>query len=155
MDKLEPLVDVSLILRGECLDPEQVTSMLGTAGSKMRKKGDKWRTSTNHEVTAKIGLWALDASRDSISVSDQLSWLRQKLSSATCSPSCVSGVQDAEIYVFIALGENDSDGDYSFYLTPDDLAWITSLGTKISFDVACVPDGGSKPTEEVGGQIPS
>jgi hypothetical protein len=87
MDQTGPLVDVSLFLHGESLDPAQVTLMLGTEGSQTRSKGEKWRTSTGHEVTAKTGLWSLSASRESMSVRDQLSWLRQKLSSATCPPS--------------------------------------------------------------------
>ena len=151
MDESEPLVDVSLILRGERLDPAQVTSLLGVAGSKMRRKGEKWRTSTNHEVTAKIGLWTLDAKRESMVLHDQVSWLRQQLGSATCSPLRIPGVEMAEIDVFIALGSNDhGGGDYESELTPEDLAWISSLGVPVSFTLTYVsyeshPD--LKPTE--------
>lgn len=139
MDKTEPLIDVSLILHGDTLDPAKVTLMLGTQGSKTRSKGEKWRTSTNHEVTAKTGLWALDASRESMSVRDQLSWLRQKLNSATCQPSRIPGVEYADISVFIALGSNDhGGGDHEFQLTLEDLAWISSLGVTISFALTYV-----------------
>jgi hypothetical protein len=134
MDQTKPLVDVSLFLHRDSLNPAQVTLMLGTEGSKTRSKGEKWRTSTGHEVTAKTGLWQLSASRESMSVRDQLSWLRQKLSSATCPPSRIPGVQYADIDVFIALGSNDhGGGDHEFQLTLEDLAWISSLGTRISF----------------------
>ena len=143
MDQTEPLIDVSLLLHGESLDPEKVTLMLGTEGSKTRSKGEKWRTSTDHEVTAKTGLWTLDANRGSMSVHDQLSWLRQKLSSATCPPSRIPGVQNAEISVFIALGSNDhGGGDHEFQLTLEDLAWISSLGATISFALTYVRDKG-------------
>jgi hypothetical protein len=139
MDQTKPLVDVSLFLHGDSLNPAQVTLMLGTEGSKTRSKGEKWRTSTDHEVTAQTGLWSLSASRESMSVRDQLSWLRQKLSSATCTPSRIPGVQYADIDVFIALGSNDQGGgDHEFQLTLEDLAWISSLGTTISFTLTYV-----------------
>jgi hypothetical protein len=139
MDESKPLLDVSLILRGELLDPAQVTSMLGIAGSKMRKKGEKWRTSTNHEVTAKIGFWAVDAKRESMALHDQISSLRQHLASATCSPLRIPGVDLAEISVFIALGSNDhGGGDYECQLTPEDLGWISSLGVTVSFTLTYV-----------------
>ena len=143
MDESEPLVSVSLILRGDRLDPAQVTSMLGIAGSKMQRKGEKWRTSTNHEVTAKIGLWILNAKMESMVLHDQVSWLRQQLGSATCLPLLIPGVEMAEIDVFIALGSNDhGGGDYESQLTPEDLAWISGLGVPICFALTYI--SGSK-----------
>lgn len=142
MSEPDPLVDVSLILYGESLDPTQVTLMLGTEGSTMRRKGEKWRISTDHEGTAKTGLWTLDANRESMSVHDQLSWLRQRLGSATCPPSRIPGVQNAEISVFIALGSNDrGGGDHEFQLTLEDLSWISNLGATISFSLTYVRKG--------------
>jgi hypothetical protein len=49
-------------------------------------------------------------------------------------PLLIPGVQYADISVFIALGSNDhGGGDHEFQLTLEDLAWIGSLGTTISF----------------------
>lgn len=133
MDK-QPLVDVVLYLRGDFLNPIQVTAMLGTNGSKMRVKGEKWRTSTNHEVTAKIGLWTLDAKAESTLLSDQISWLKKKLSSAICLPRNIPGVQQAELSVFIGLGsDEEGDGDYESELSAQDLAWLSNLGVSVSF----------------------
>ena len=74
-----------------------------------------------------------------MSVRDQLSWLRQKLNSATCQPSRIPGVEYADISVFIALGSNDhGGGDHEFQLTLEDLAWISSLGVTISFALTYV-----------------
>jgi hypothetical protein len=134
MDQTESLIDVSLFLHGDSLDPAQVTLMLGTVGSKTRSKGENWRTSMGDEVTAKTGFWELSASGQSMSVRGQLSWLRQKLRSATCPPLSIPGIQHADIDVFIALCSNDhGGGDHQFQLTAEDLAWISSLGTTISF----------------------
>jgi hypothetical protein len=137
MDKSEPLVDVRLYLRGDLLDPAQVSYLLGAEGSKMRVKGEQWRTSTNHEVTSKIGLWVLDAKADSHSLSDQIAFLREKLGLAKCSPLQIPGVQEAEICVFVALGSDDEgDGDYESELTSEDLSWLSGLGASVSFKLS-------------------
>ena len=141
MDKSPALVDVVLYLRGHSLDPSQVTLMLGTEGSKTRVKGEKWQTSTNTEVVAKIGLWTLDAKADSQSPSDQISWLRDKLSSATCPACSIPGVQEVELSVFIALGSNDrGGGDYEFRLSPEDLTWISGIGATVSFALTYIQE---------------
>lgn len=155
MDKSPALVDVVLYLRGHSLDPSQVTLMLGTEGSKTRVKGEKWQTSTNKEVVAKIGLWTLDAKADSQSLSDQISWLRDKLSSATCPPLSIPGVEQAEVSVFIELGSNDEgDGDFESELTSQDLQWLGSLGVSISFKLthsATSDNQAQKSTDKVPG----
>jgi hypothetical protein len=138
MDKSKPLVDVVLYLRGNFLDPEQVTFVLGT---KTRVKGEKWRTSTNKEVTAKIGLWALDSRAESLSLSDKISWFRAKLSSATCSPLSIPGVEQAEISIFIALGsDDDGDGEYESDLNLEDLQWLSGFGVPVSLKLTYSPD---------------
>jgi hypothetical protein len=153
MGESESLVDVTLFLRGDLLDPAQATSMLGIAGSKMHSKGEKWRTSTNHEVTAKTGLWSLHVQEESRSLSDQIAWLRRNLRLATCPLLQIPGVQEAELSVFIALGSNDrGGGDYESQLTPDDLMWLGTLGVPVTFELTFVKDEsrrqGKKPGSE-------
>lgn len=136
-----PLVRVVLYLRGYSLDPAQVTLMLGINASKARVKGEKWCTSTNHEVVAKIGLWQLAARAESTSLSDQISWLRQKLGSAKCPPSDIPGVQEVELSIFVALGsDNDGAIDYESQFTAEDLAWLSSIGATVSFSFTYVKD---------------
>lgn len=138
-EELSPLVDVVLYLRGHSLDPAQVTAMLGVDGSKTRKRGDRWYTKTHKEVVAKIGLWKLEAQADSRSVSEKIGWLRQKLSSAKCSPVDIPGVQDVEVSVFVALGSNvEGAADYETMFTVEDLAWLSSIGATVSFLVTYV-----------------
>lgn len=136
----KPLVDVSLILQGEELDPVQVTALLKVNGTKMRRKGEKWRTSNNNEVTSKTGVWALDAYRDSMDLHDQISSLRQQLSNSKCEPLRLPGVQSAVIDMFIAFGSSERvDDNYECQLTSDDLKWISGLGVPVSFTISYVP----------------
>jgi hypothetical protein len=136
-----PLVDVALYLHGHSLDPAQVTSMLGVSPSKARVEGEKWHTCTNKEVVTKIGFWELTARAESTLLSDQILWLRQKLSCAKCYPSDIPGVQQVEISIFVALG-SDEDGavDYESQFTAEDLAWLSSIGATVSFSFTYVKD---------------
>lgn len=140
MSEKNALVDSFLVLRGDQLDPEIVSSLLGVKGSKMRKKGEPWRTSNNHEITPKIGIWTLDANRGSMSLHDQMSSLKKQLESAKCSPLDIPGVDSGELCVFVALGSNDhGGGEYKCELSPDDLVWISGLGVPVSIELTYVP----------------
>jgi hypothetical protein len=67
------------------------------------------------------------------------------LISATCTPLSIPGVEEAEISVFIALGENDRDGgDYAAKLTADNLAWLSSLELPMSLTLTYVQEDGAK-----------
>lgn len=135
------VVDSFLVLRGDHLNPDMVTSRLGVKGSKMRKKGEAWRTSNNHEITSKTGVWTLDANRQSTSLHDQISSLKQQLALAKCPPLEILGVDCGELCVFVALDSNDhGGGDYRCQLTPDDLAWMSGLGVPLSIELTYVPN---------------
>ena len=136
-----PLVDVALYLRGDSLDPVQVTSILGVTASKMRKKGEKWYTCTNKEVTAKTGIWKLASCADSTSLADKMCWLRQQLATAKQFPLDIRGVQEVELSIFVAL-DSDKDGaaDYESELSKDDTVWLGKIGATVSFSFCCVRD---------------
>lgn len=141
MSNAESLTAVTLYLRGDLLDPNQVTSMLGVEGSKMKKKGETWLTSTGKEVTPKTGLWSLKVKDRSLSLSEQISWLEQQLIAATHIPLEIPGVDEAEISVFIALGENDrGGGDYESELSAANLAWLSSLKIPVSLTLTYVQE---------------
>jgi hypothetical protein len=134
MKQSTPLVDVVLYLRGHDLDPQLVTFNLGVEGSKMRLKGEKWRTSTNHEVIAKIGLWTLSSNNKFFSLSENISWLKEKLQFAKCMPKNILGVEQVELSVFIALASDDEgDGNFESALTEQDIIWIRNIGAAMSF----------------------
>ena len=141
MDEKNSLVDSFLVLRGDQLNPETVTSWLGVKGSKVRRKGETWRTSNNDEITSKIGVWTLDANRESTSLHDQISSLKQQLALAKCPLLDIPGVDCGELCVFVALESNDyGGGDYRCQLTPDDLIWMGGLGVPVSIELTYVPN---------------
>jgi hypothetical protein len=148
VSKSASLVSVWISIRGDHLNPGEATSLLGTSGTNMRSRGEKWMTPGNQEASAKTGVWTLDPNLDSQSLSDQISYLKDKLSHSKCFPMKIPGVQAAEITVFIALGSNDhGGGDYSGCFSHDDLVWLANLGLPVSFALTYVEDAIDQPTE--------
>jgi hypothetical protein len=134
VNEVNGLVDIVLYLRGHALNPAEVTLMLGIEGTTMRSKGMRWKTSTNKEVVANIGLWELASQANSLSLSDHISFLKKKLEHSICVPSQIPHVEQVEISVFIGLASDDEgDGDFVSELTNNDLQWLASLGGDVSF----------------------
>lgn len=137
----QPLIDVSLYLYGNYLDPAQINSMLCVEPTKARAKGEKWHTHTNKEVVTKIGFWELTSQSKSESLSDQIAWIRQRLDSAVCSPSNIPGVEKVEISIFVALGSNgDGALDFNSEFTLEDLVWLSGIGATVSFSIIYTED---------------
>lgn len=136
-----PLIDVSLYLYGDYLDPKQVNSMLCIEPSKARVKGEKWYTCTNKEVVTKIGFWELTSKSKAASLSDQIDWIRQRLDTAICSPSNIPGVEKVEISIFLALGSNNEGAlDFNSEFTLENLVWLSSIGATVSFSITYTDD---------------
>ncbi|WP_084085257.1 DUF4279 domain-containing protein [Cupriavidus sp. USMAA2-4] len=140
MEISKSLVDVFLLLRGDAIDPDLVTEMLGVAATKSRVKGELWQTSTKHEVAAKIGFWSLDSDAHSSSLSDHISCLRSKLEAARYLPLQIPGVDYAEISIFVAISDRNGGGSYESELTSVDLEWLGRLGVKITVSFNCDSD---------------
>lgn len=47
---------ISVYLKGDGLDPEDLTVRLGTKPTRAHAKGERWTTPTNGEVVEKTGL---------------------------------------------------------------------------------------------------
>ena len=58
IDETIPLYAASVYLRGENLNPEYVTSIIGLLPSKSQLNGEERTTSTNKKYKTKIGVWA-------------------------------------------------------------------------------------------------
>ena len=141
MTNTDGIIDVAFYVYGESLNPMEITKTLGIVPTLSRLKGEKWLTSTGSEVTAKTGVWALDADREAArSFSDQVRWLRERLG-ATVSLFEVAGVQDVQLDAFIALAHNQrGGGDYASQLTPEDLAWLANIGARFNFTLTYTLD---------------
>ena len=75
------------------------------------------------------------------SVSDQIRWLKDKLSSSNCVPGDIRGVELIVIDVFVAKSANgQGEGKYSLTLGAAELGWVKSIGARFDLTVDFVND---------------
>ena len=141
MNQQNQKLQVTLYLRGEDLEPEQVSQLLGLEPTKSQRKGEERFTSTNRKVTAKVGLWALEAESKSNDLSVLVNELASKIDdrAAVLLPS-IPGMQEMFLDVFIAIDADreDGGGTCEFQLSAEDLHSLKRVGVATRFTVAVV-----------------
>lgn len=136
----EPKLIVAIYLTGEQLDPKLVTRVIGVQPSRKQTKGERQITSTGHEFTVTLGLWALVVEFDSPSLDAHLAQLVGSLPSGVALSSIV-GVEDAYVDVFVALASNlDGDAKCELGISPTVLKPLAGLGLPIRISVAAGRD---------------
>lgn len=131
--------EVAVYLRGDALDPNHVSELLGVAPSKAQYKGETRQTSTNQNFVTKIGLWALVAQSKSSDLFELIDELTSKIKKSGVSLLEIDGVQEAYADVFIAMdADEDGEGTCEFQLTPENLKALDCLGIPTRFTVAVV-----------------
>jgi hypothetical protein len=131
----------AIYLKGDALDPSRVSDLLGVSPSRSRHKGQKSHTSTDLEVTAKTGLWALEIEKDadSIDLPIAIGELIRKVGTRVSDLKTIPGLEDAYVDVFIATdADGDGEGTCTFELSEQNLAALKSIGLPIHFTVAVV-----------------
>ena len=138
---MEPdyLFDVAIYLRGDDLDPDHVSTVLGIAPSKSQSKGQKKVTSTNQVVVAKIGLWALVAETKSSDLPVLIQELALKIGDHGPVLTGIDGVEEAYVDVFVATHvDDDGGGTCEFQLSQENVRALDRLGMPVRFTVAVV-----------------
>jgi hypothetical protein len=100
------MIDVSIFLRGDELDPESISNKLGIIPSSSQYANEKRITSRNQEYVTKIGVWELAAESRSFILSDHINELTAKLKKANFHRH-IEGVQEAYVDVFIATDADE------------------------------------------------
>ncbi|WP_175445006.1 DUF4279 domain-containing protein [Janthinobacterium sp. MP5059B] len=132
-------IDVSVYLRGDSLDPVTVSSLLGIEPSKSRRKGECWTTSSNREVTAKIGIWAIVADANSSGLQAVVDEVTTRFRDNRINLSEINGVEEAYVDVFVAIdAEADGGGTCNFQLSKENVSALNSLGLPVRFTVSVI-----------------
>jgi Domain of unknown function (DUF4279) len=136
----EPQLIVALYVRGDALDPELVTQLLGVEPTKMQKKGQEFVTPSGREFATKIGLWSLVIQSESTSLDEHLTMLLSALAGRKGIDS-IPGVEDAYVDVFVALA-SDKDGDANCALSvgPAALEGLATLGLPLRISMTAGPE---------------
>ena len=132
------MIDVSIFLRGDELDPKSISNKLGVTPSSSQYANEKRISSSNQEYVTKIGVWELAAESRSFILSDHINELTAKLKSANYLRH-IEGVQEAYVDVFIASdADEDGEGTFEFELSEENIAALAQIGLPIRFTAALV-----------------
>jgi hypothetical protein len=128
-------IAVSLYFWGESLVPADITNALKIKPSQSQTKGEVTITSTNKKVTAKIGMWGFSSDYEikSENLGEHISCLRLKIGNNLNQILSLKNVQDSCVDVFIA---NDTETDYEFELTNENIISLMEIGLPVRFTVA-------------------
>lgn len=138
MTRKDYAIGVNLRIRGEKLDPDAITDILGVSPTISHEKGDTRLTSANHQVTSKTGLWRLEAESCSPLVSDHISKLLSDVSANRDIFNGLKGVDDKHIDVFFATGsDKNGGGTIKVNLSKENIAAIAKTGLPLLITI-CV-----------------
>jgi hypothetical protein len=138
------LIAVSLYLRGEKVDPDRITKILGVTPSRGRRKGQTELTSTNQQITAKTGVWrfSTDDELDSPILAEHIELLRSRFGYSWTNLSSLPDVQEAYVDIFMAVdAEKEGTNTCHFTLTPLSLLDLQQTGLPTQFTVAVIGGG--------------
>ena len=131
-----PLIDATIYVWGEALDPANVTALLGIEPSVSRRKGTKRLAPTGREIVAKTSVWTLSPQTKSENLSDHVQELASMVDERLSQLSGVPGFEGAYVDIFVAVGTNEAgDGRYVFNLTQQDIAALQRLGLRVEFTI--------------------
>jgi hypothetical protein len=128
---------ISLILRGEALDPEKITEMLGINPTKSAKHGDKRGRSNKWPH----GIWILESSEqiESVDPIKHIIWLLDKLEPSKTNLIEISRDQtiDAEISCFWIMPNTHE----VLTIAPELLSRISALNVRFELSIYAPSEG--------------
>ena len=131
--------EVAIYLRGETMDPAEVSKVLAVSPSRAQMSGDKTITSKGREVTATVGLWAVVAERETQDVDELVSEVTSKFGADVPTFLDIPGVDEAYLDVFLAVdADDDGGGTCEFRLSAATIAELERLALPARFTVGVV-----------------
>ena len=138
-------ISLGLYLRGERLDPDSVTKILGINPTKSQKKDERNFTPTGMEYRKNIGLWALLTDSPSSNISDHFDQISSNLEKISRSSVVLGnhllelpGVDEGYIDVFVCGVVDEEGGDCEFILTDLQVKLVGKIGLPVRFTVTTV-----------------
>jgi hypothetical protein len=129
-----PLIEVTIYVWGNSLDPATVASYLGVEATFSRKQGEKRTSRSLREITAKTGVWAFTATTEAEDLSIHIQELASKIGVRASKVSSLPGVEGAYVDVFVAVSaDDDGGGKYGFRLSLRDLSALQEMNLPIEF----------------------
>lgn len=132
MSAKDPKIVISIYLRGNQLEPDYISNILGIQPSESQKKGELRPCSK--QVIAKIGVWSLVAQTDSRAIHDHIDELLGVIGTVQARLNQIDGVEDAYLDIFIAL-DDEGTRTAECRLSEKHLEELSRLGLCVHFTV--------------------
>lgn len=131
---------ISLYLKGDGLDPDLLTVLLGVDPTQAHRKGSKWTTSSGKQVVEKTGLWAFTANVDE-NFSEEFFALIFRLTAKAGALNDLPGVEYAYFDIFVATSPGDG-GRSDAHLSLDDkcISRLQLSGVPVNITFAAIPE---------------
>ena len=138
--RMEISYQLSVYLKGDALDPSELTALLCVEATKSHAKGKRWFTSNQKEVVEKTGLWTLVLQgSDGEELSALVSRMKIALGNRAVLLDRLPGVQEAYLDVLALIDADEhGGGTCEFDLDMQSIADLHSIGLRVQFTIAVV-----------------
>lgn len=136
-------VRVTLYVRGQKLDPDTVTKLLGADPTWVQRDGDVQKLPSGNQAVSRTGLWEKTISTDGGNIEDMLNLLLSEVAPSISLIPTLANVTGAYFDVFVARSI-DAAGQPDVLLSLDSktLAALAAAGIPIQMTIAAVPSAG-------------
>lgn len=129
-------VIASLYLKGDDLDPAEITKVLRLMPTVSQTRGEVHRTLSGREFVTQTGLWGLVIDRDPAEVTDVVMELLANLSGQSTLGD-LPNVQEAYFDIFVAGSlDEGSEGTCEMELTAAQMMALAQYGLPVRFTVS-------------------
>lgn len=131
MDITRPHITVSILLRGDQLDPDYISTTLGIQPSDSQKKGEKRGgiQPNSKEYLTRIGIWRIWVESELRTMSELVHEILKKFDIYHQPLDRISGVHEAYLDILILQDkENKLESTAEFVLSRDQVSRINQLG---------------------------
>lgn len=139
MSETGSLYRVAIYLKGDNLNPDEITQLLGVKPARSHRRGDRTLTQTGVEAVKKTGLWSLSVESRSKEVSEMLIDLFGEIGPNVGLLRNTPSIEEAYFDVFMAENANTyGGGTCEFGLGDECLLKLASVGIPARFTVALI-----------------
>ncbi|MEN4904664.1 DUF4279 domain-containing protein [Luteimonas sp. TWI1437] len=131
---------ISVYLKGDHIDPEQISRLLMVESDRAHKKGKRWTTKSGAEVVEKTGIWVLSFKGEAIEgIGSAIASIAQRLLRADVDLDRLPGVEIAYVDLLVLVEANEEGGgDCAFQLDVTSISALAELGLPFEFTAAVV-----------------
>jgi len=133
--------EVTIYLKGDQLQPDDLTRILGVQPSKAHAKGKRWLTPSGAEVIEKRGLWKAGMRGEVEGLAEMIVEMAQWVDAAGGSLLALPGVEFGHLDVLVITApREDGGGGCGLQLDLAAVAALKRVGLPVEITFAVVPD---------------